>query len=692
MGKLGKKARKFAKKNLQAVLRQRRKNKAFLFKKKHSSKHDQTNVEGEMGDLMENSNGRIPNIQDIQDMSIDAVFGKDDEFDTLEDVSDSDGYFSEDSSWPQVMDSETGKSLEGEGGVSSLSIQNRKIYEDLAAQKKKLERLKKKDPEFKKFLQSYKGSRILQNEEMDSDEDEIGNQSMLLENKSEPAAETCKLLTTCAINLWGQLAKEENNKAALVCLINAYRTACHYGSESSGHQIQNSETFSSIIIFVLSEVDNIFRKQLQISSSNSKKETVLELKNTSKCQNLKPLIKSYFRSTLILLNHVADSGALTFVLHRIKASLIFFALLPSLLHRFIKTTVHLWATGEGSLAAASFHFIREVAGVFSSDHLESCIAKTFRAFMAQNRISELGNIGHMKFLMNSIVELCSLDVQKSSAKALESVCQLSRILQCGLQTKKKEIIKKICSWEYVSCIDLWVTFISAHVLDYDLPELLFRTIQLINGVAYTFSGPRYLPLRLKCIQWLNNLSTSSRMFIPVASYIMDVLEYKIVKEGGKPGKDVNFSSVVKLPKSCLKSKAFQMECLLSVIEQLSTHFSQWSFHISFPELATIPLIRLRKFHDSTTVDSSQRMVKRLIDQVERNVDFVQRKRDEVAFSPKDHESVESFLQLEKSGSVCPFVQYYQSNLEKAALRSSPKKGKRSLPEQEYPRKKKRKAG
>lgn len=170
----------------------------------------------------------------------------------------------------------------------------------------------------------------------DSDVDEMGNQAMLLDTKSESAAVKGKLFTTCAINSWAQLANEENNNAALVCLLNAYRAACHYGSESSGHQIQNSETFSSIIIFVLSEVDNIFRKQLQISSSNSKKQTVLELKNTSKWQNLKPLIKSYFRSTLFLLNQVADSGALTFVLHRMKASVIFFALFPSLLHRFIK--------------------------------------------------------------------------------------------------------------------------------------------------------------------------------------------------------------------------------------------------------------------------------------------------------------------------------------------------------------------
>lgn len=35
----------------------------------------------------------------------------------------------------------------------------------------------------------------------------------------------------------------------------------------------------------------------------------------------------------------------------------------------------------------------------------------------------------------------------------------------------------------------------------------------------------------------------------------------------------------------------------------------------------------------------------LVLQMEQNVEFIQKKRDEVAFSPKDHQSVESFLQV-----------------------------------------------
>lgn len=89
-------------------------------------------------------------------------------------------------------------------------------------------------------------------------------------------------------------------------------------------------------------------------------------------------------------------------------------------------------------------------------------------------------------------------------------------------------------------------FISANIQDYDLQQSLFVIIQIINGMAVLFSGPRYLPLRIKCIQWLNHLSSSSGSFIPVASFVLDILEYKISKDGAKPGKAFNHISSVKV--------------------------------------------------------------------------------------------------------------------------------------------------
>lgn len=113
----------------------------------------------------------------------------------------------------------------------------------------------------------------------------------------------------------------------------------------------------------------------------------------------------------------------------------------------------------------------------------------------------------------------------------------------------QEAVKQICSWQYTSCIDLCVMFISANIQDYDLQQSLFMLIQIINGVAVLFSGPRYLPLRIKCIQWLNHLSSSSGIFIPVVSFVLDILEYKISKDAAKPEKAFNQLSSVKVSNS-----------------------------------------------------------------------------------------------------------------------------------------------
>ncbi|XP_021662337.2 protein REBELOTE isoform X2 [Hevea brasiliensis] len=567
-------------------------------------------------------------------------------------------------------ETESASYLEDNNSEGALSVQNREIHIELEKKIKKLDRLKEKDPEFSNFLDSNKNRlKVSMDEENEiSDEDESSDDGRELVNENGTATEMSMLLYTSAVDSLRHLVTEQQNVSAFTRLLNGYRAACHYGTESS-NVLKDDLTFSKILMFVLHEADNIFRKLLGIQCSNERKDVILELKDTAKWKKLKPLIKSYLRSTLFFLNEVSDSEILAFTLTRLKASIIFFAAFPHLLQRLIKTSIHLWATGEGTLSLHSFLIIREVAAVFNSDCFDICLVKAYKAFISRCKFVEPVIFKRILFLKNSFVELCSLDVQKSSNKATVSIQQLAKILQLGLRTKKKEAVKKICSWQYANCIELWIAFISVNIHDYDLQPLLYMIIQIINGVAVLFPGPRYLPLRVKCVQWLNHLSSSSGVFIPVASLALDVLEYKIGKGGSKPGKDFNFSSAIKLPKHWLKSGNFQEECVFSAIELLAVHFAQWSYHISFPELATIPVICLRKFHEMTTTESSQRLVKRFIDQVEQNIEFVRKRRDEVAFSPRDQQSVESFLQLEKGSGNVPFTQYYRSVIEKSASRN-----------------------
>lgn len=47
-----------------------------------------------------------------------------------------------------------------------------------------------------------------------------------------------------------------------------------------------------------------------------------------------------------------------------------------------------------------------------------------------------------------------------------------------------------------------------------------------------------------------------------------------------------------------------------------------------------------------------------------NIEFVQMKRDEAAFSPNDQQAIETFLQLEKRSKTAPYTQYYQSIIDR----------------------------
>ncbi|GAB4854910.1 hypothetical protein Ancab_023497 [Ancistrocladus abbreviatus] len=690
MGKLGKKARKFAKKNLQSVLKRKRKLKS-IFKKRTGSRDERGDQAGDTTGL---SDGRKPVNENLEDVSL-SVLSSDDDINVVEDVTDSDGLLSEDSSCLCAGGSRSDSYSEES---SPLSSQSQKIKLELEKQKKQLERLKQKDPAFINFLSKHsKGLESLQKGDMYSDDDEMSDHDMQLMNGIS-ASEKVRLLTSSVINSWCILITQQHNLTALPSLLNAYRSACHYGAESTDFHgsdstptFQSREAFCSTILFMLREGNNIFRSQLGISSNYYKIETISELENTSKWKMLKPMVKSYLRSTLFLLHQLTDTEILAYSLIQLRGSIIFFTAFPALLRRLIQVSVNLWATGGGTLSSSSFHVIFDVASLFGSDWYDNCLKKVYKAFMARCRVMEVVNLNHVQSLRDSFVELCSIDMQKSVSLALLSIQKLAKIFQLGLQTKKKEALKMICSWEYVLCIDLWVKFVSANIRDNDLHGLLFLMIQVINGIAYLFPGPRYLPLRVRCIQWLNHLSSSGGVFIPLSSLVLDILEYKTAKEVGRSEKVDNFPTSLKLPKHWLKSQNFQEQCVFAAIELLSAHFEQWSYHISFPELATIPIIYLRKFQERSTVESLRNMVKHLIEQVEKNIDFVQKKRDEVSFTPRDQESVKSFLQVEKVSGNAPFTQYYKSIMQKAASRNPIFGDDKSLGEQKPSKRRKQKA-
>ncbi|KAK9086132.1 hypothetical protein Sjap_026543 [Stephania japonica] len=279
MGKLGKKARKFAKKNLQSVHKRRRKVNSMI-KRKHFSK-DRGDVEDQVEKTQFKLSRRDSEIV-LDDLSLDYIFNEDAN-DAIGVGSESDGYLSEEPEFTKFLESHSNFcwQFRGEGALSDVESELSDV-EIVAAKKDNSNRIKG------------------------------------------------RALTNSSIDFWCQLIMAEQNFSVLPNLLNAYRTACLYGSDggiigASSDMILNTGVLSKVIMFVLHEASGIFQRLLGISASSSKVEMMIDLKKNSKWQTVRPLVKSFLRSSLYLLNHVTDSEILVFTLTQLRAAIIFYA-------------------------------------------------------------------------------------------------------------------------------------------------------------------------------------------------------------------------------------------------------------------------------------------------------------------------------------------------------------------------------
>ena len=102
-----------------------------------------------------------------------------------------------------------------------------------------------------------------------------------------------------------------------------------------------------------------------------------------------------------------------------------------------QTALQFWATGGDSVSFHAFGIIRDIAILYTSDWFDTCFVETYKCFIGHCELVEDVQFKHIQFMRNSFAELCSVDVQASSRKVTFSIQHLRKMLQQGLQIKKK---------------------------------------------------------------------------------------------------------------------------------------------------------------------------------------------------------------------------------------------------------------
>ncbi|XP_058090200.1 nucleolar complex-associated protein 2 isoform X2 [Magnolia sinica] len=532
---------------------------------------------------------------------------------------------------------------------------------------KQLQRLEEKDPEFYQFLKDY-DKELLEFDDVDFNEDAKTELDEPEDSEPHVTAEKVqksseKVITTTMVNTWCNAVREKSSLRAVRTLMRAFRTACHYGDDTEDEpsikfRIMSSSVFNKIMLFVLSEMDEVLRGLLKMPSSGGKKETIMNLANTKGWKTYGHIVKSYLANSLHVLNQMTDSQMISFTLRRLRYSAVFLAAFPSLLRKYIQVALHFWGTGGGALPVVSFLFLRDICIRLGSDCLDTCLKGIYKAYVMNCQHVNASRLQHIQFLGNCVIELYGVDTSSAYQQAFSFIRQMGMILRDALTIKTKEAFRKVYEWKYMNCLELWTGVICAYSSETDIKPLAYPLTQIISGVARLVPTARYFPLRLRCARMLNRIAAATGSFVPVSLPLLDML---VMKELNRPpsggvGKAIDLRTTLKVSKPALKTRAFQEACVFSVVEELAEHLAQWSYSVAFFELSFIPLVRLRSFCKATKVERFRREIKQLIRQVEANSEFTNARRMNITFSPNDP-AIASFLKAEKESGASPLSQH-----------------------------------
>ena len=651
---------------------------------------DEDADEEEEGGFADAKNKKNKKKKELEEMDIDEFLEASDDDDEDDEEDDSD----EDESSEDEDDSDDEEDDNDDA----------KTREEMKQHKKHLESLKETDPEFYEYLQQ-EDKELLEfddddeeddseekqkkdESESDSDEeggsnDEASKRAKTKRKKSENR-QSGKTLTSALVKKLCENAKGGKALGAAKHLFTAYRAACHYGDEENENdqtmlKLASSSAFNDLVQFVLAEADDIFRGVLGDKPAKSTQEQYdYEPMKSNRWKKVEPVVKSYIGNTLHLLGQLTDASMTSLVLRRLAASVAFLKPFERLTKRVTRTTLMCFSSGEPRLRVSAIVLLRAIAATCPGPALERAVKGVYRAYASNAKFMNANSAENIAFMSACVVEMFGIDQNQSYGLAFAYIRQLATLLRNALAQKTKDAFKSVYCWQYINCLECFERILTAHASNREysskgsgeqttkdgstsvLRPLAYPVQQIALGAARVLPSARYAPLRIRLLKILNRLSRSMETFAPVAPLALELLNfselYKAPMSTKAPSPD--FTLALRVSKTELRSPAVQDVVVESAFEELGEHLEQHAYSVAFPEISHAVTRELKRFNKKTTVGRFKKQAKQMLDAIERNADYIERKRDDEAdFAPKDIEKAKSFLHGEKMEGKAPLTRY-----------------------------------
>eukprot|EP00039_Didymoeca_costata_P009682 m.128942 g.128942 ORF g.128942 m.128942 type:complete len:780 (-) comp14568_c0_seq6:1072-3411(-) len=681
MAKSKKQTKKFLSKvGLDKALEQRKKVKAIANRKGKARQNDKKPA----AHKKEHHNNKNPlEARPIEDMSVDEFMAKG--FMDSDDCTDSDVQLDaldvEESNEDGEISHEEIRSKEGKKEKKIVQKHENKKSE-ISEHKESLTKLKEEQPEFFKYLQENDEGLLsfldeASDEEGDTDEDvnlEEGPQSddedeVEVEATLKPKSKTkaSDVLTVDKVNTWVKGMKN-NEIGAMKKMIRVFYDVCGRKKDSdteSKYTLASGATYNALVKNSLWYIPKVLDHHLKVE--NPKADRGAPLPTTAKgWKKLRAPIKILLQSILELFSELADGDAKCFALRQCLQLCPYYASFPKINRVLFKKMLHIWSRESEAARVAAFLVIRKQAIVSPYPFIDVCLKGVYLTFIRNCKFPTPSVRPILTFMLNSVVEIYSLDMNSTYQHAFVYIRQLAIHLRNAMVLKKKDHLKHVYNWQFVYALKVWTKVISGVLKldktnDQELRPLIYPLVQVIMGVIKLIPTSSYFPIRFQCIRMLLDVIQTTGVYIPLSSQIFDTLNVAEMNKRPKPvtGKPLDLQTIIKVNKKDLITPQFQDAVTQEVFELGLRYNTYLAYSIAYPEMTFVDAIRLKSFFKKCKNKHITSKLSPLLNKIQENTKFIITARQNVVFSPCDSEKVQQWENALMEKKASPMDRFYR---------------------------------
>lgn len=565
-----------------------------------------------------------------------------------------------------------------DSAASDNDDDNSSDADDFDAHKDQLEALKEKDPEFYKYLQENDAelldfgaqgdlSEVDELSEGEASEEEGPAKKKKKKSKKDEEEQeevVDNTLTIPMVKKWQSLMEEQHSIRAMRQTVLAFRAAASVNDSEAPEQkytISDPNVYHQVLVTALNVVPKVLNHHLPVKETASGKIRVSL--DSKKFKTLTPLIKSYSSSVHQLLVNLSDASTLKLTLSAMEPMLPYLLQFRKVLKTLIKTVVGIWAdvsTADATRITA-FLLLRRLMVLGDPGIKETVLKATYEGVVKGSRNTTVHTLAGVNLMKNSAAEIWGIDQNVAYTTGFSFIRQLAMHLRSSITNTSKESYKTIYNWQYVHSLDFWSRVLSQHCdglveaqagKQSALRPLIYPVVQITLGAMRLIPTAQYFPLRFQLTRSLLRVSRATGTYIPLASSLIEVLTSAEMRKPPKSStlKPLDFHTAIRAPKSYLRSRIYQDGVGEQVAELLSEFFVLWCKHIAFPELSVPVVVALKRWLKQVSARNGgnknakiNQMILLLVQKVEANARWIEERRLNVSYTPRNRTEVENFL-------------------------------------------------